>query len=323
MAKLSVNHVTNHDTWSNLVVRSKQHSIYSDLKFLTSLGRRFELFSVSKGKEVKALFFVFLNDENKLEIDDYCIHNTILFIDDLNQKPVKRNQENFLIIENILEYTHAKYKSFAMSLCATVSDVRPFLWYNYFSNRMNDKCKIDIKYTATLDISELFLLKDDFSTKLFDNLADQRKSDIRKAIDARCKFQKTNNLDVFVKMYTSMFKHKMIELSENEIKKIRSIITALVFNNLASIFVVSDENNEPMYSCVFSHHQNKGIYLYGAGNKQLMRRYDATYCIWESMKAINKHGVSDVDFEGVNSPNRGSFKLGFGGRLESYYQITI
>ena len=36
---------------------------------------------------------------------------------------------------------------------------------------------------------------------------------------------------------------------------------------------------------------------------------------------VEKLKINKFDFEGVNSPNRGWFKLGFGGDLIPYYQI--
>ncbi len=34
-------------------------------------------------------------------------------------------------------------------------------------------------------------------------------------------------------------------------------------------------------------------------------------------------GVNIIDLEGVNSPNRGFWKLGFGGNLLPYYHISM
>ena len=40
------------------------------------------------------------------------------------------------------------------------------------------------------------------------------------------------------------------------------------------------------------------------------------------MKKLSEEGVSQIDMEGVNSPERGKFKLGFGGILKPYYHIS-
>jgi len=50
-------------------------------------------------------------------------------------------------------------------------------------------------------------------------------------------------------------------------------------------------------------------------------RYSGTIVLWDALKALEKSGVSEVDFEGVNSPARGWFKLSFGGDLRPYYEV--
>ena len=39
------------------------------------------------------------------------------------------------------------------------------------------------------------------------------------------------------------------------------------------------------------------------------------------MQFISSLGGKNINFEGVNSPNRGDFKLSFGGDLKTYYNI--
>ena len=41
------------------------------------------------------------------------------------------------------------------------------------------------------------------------------------------------------------------------------------------------------------------------------------------MDLANRTKIGEVDMEGVNSPQRGWFKLGFGGNLLPYYQISM
>ena len=101
----------------------------------------------------------------------------------------------------------------------------------------------------------------------------------------------------------------------------KTLIDKLVVNNMAKYFVTKDKKNRITYATIFTMHQNKGCYLLGAGNREVMNRYDGTYCIWESMKQLSTLGIREIDLEGVNSPQRGRFKLSFGGDLRPYYQV--
>ena len=48
-----------------------------------------------------------------------------------------------------------------------------------------------------------------------------------------------------------------------------------------------------------------------------------TYCLWKSLEKCLSENVDFLDLEGINSPNRGSFKLSFGGKIENYYTLKI
>ena len=52
--------------------------------------------------------------------------------------------------------------------------------------------------------------------------------------------------------------------------------------------------------------------------------YDGTYANWLIWQNFYREGtVKTIDLEGVNSPNRGWFKLSFGGELINYYAVTL
>ena len=64
------------------------------------------------------------------------------------------------------------------------------------------------------------------------------------------------------------------------------------------------------------------LYLFGAGSPGLKEHCCGTITFWDAFKDLSKNrGIKEVDFEGVNSPQRGKFKLSFGGDLRTYFQI--
>ena len=46
-----------------------------------------------------------------------------------------------------------------------------------------------------------------------------------------------------------------------------------------------------------------------------------TAVLWDALGFLSRHGVGEVDLEGVISPRRGWFKLSFGGDLRPYYEL--
>ena len=52
--------------------------------------------------------------------------------------------------------------------------------------------------------------------------------------------------------------------------------------------------------------------------------YDVVICLGGLQHTPNpEESINSIDLEGVNSPNRGWFKLSLGGELNPYYKIKI
>ena len=54
----------------------------------------------------------------------------------------------------------------------------------------------------------------------------------------------------------------------------------------------------------------------------MRNQHTGTAIIWDAFFILRKLGIKKLDLEGVNSPNRGWFKLSFGGSLENYYEVN-
>ena len=77
-----------------------------------------------------------------------------------------------------------------------------------------------------------------------------------------------------------------------------------------------------MYA-IFSLHNNTACYLYGAGDVDVSERLGGTYSLWKAIEKCYEKKIECVDLEGVNSPQRGSFKISFGGNLANYYKVIL
>ena len=99
------------------------------------------------------------------------------------------------------------------------------------------------------------------------------------------------------------------------------IIKSLVEKDKARMFITYYKDT-PIYITVWGWDRHRAYYLYGAGNQWVDLRFKGTICFWDAILwlARVKRG-SVIDWEGVNSPKRGFFKLSFGGSLLNYYWI--
>jgi hypothetical protein len=322
MPKFRIVQIKDTDLWDSIVQKSPQYSIFSNSVYLNSIGKKFALFFFYKGQQVRAAVSLLLSDdEKKSELDELCIYNSILFFENTEQKKINARYEQFEITEFIINELDSIYESLEIALSPEFGDMRPFLWYNYHSPRLGDKFTLDLRYTCYLDISELFRKNQYDNTTLFKNMDGKRQSDVRKAIESNMTVREIDDVEILIRFYYELLKSQGIEVPESKLTRMKRLIEKLITNNLAKYFVSVDEKNRITYATVFTFHHNKGCYLFGAGDGEITQRYDGTYCIWEALKRLSEYGIYKIDMEGVNSPDRAHFKLGFGGDLKPYYQI--
>lgn len=309
--------------WDNLVYNSPQGSIFAKSIYLESVGIPFVRYLVKKGQETKAAFLLMIPSNSREAIlDDLVIYSGLMFHQEELQRPVRARQERFEITEFVIESVVNDYERLEFALHPNFEDIRPFLWYNYHSSDMNNKFSVDVRYTSYLDISEFFLKNEDENTLLYQNLDNIRQSDLRKARQNELSVIEHTDSRLYCEFYKEMMEDKGIQVEESKLHRMEGLIHQLIKIGLAKMYVTVDPSGTINYLSVFSLFRNRGCYLFGAGRRDSMNRYDGTFCVWEALKSLSNYGINAVDMEGVNSPQRGSFKLSFGGDLKPYYQIN-
>ena len=321
MALLRLEKVRNLEKWDAFAEQSLQYSIFSHSRYLEAMDCSYSLYFVCKGQQIKAGVSVVETENGKsCELDELVIYNGVLFEAQNDRKLTKARTERFEVTTFIIHELDQRYDKIEIALSPAFEDMRPFLWHNFNSDDPYDQFALDLRYTSQLDISEFFLKKPDVETLLYMNLENSRKGDIRKA-EGNVELFESDDSGLFLKYYNDLLLSQRIETPPGKLARMKKLIDILLYESLAKMFVTKNESGQVTYMTVFTLYRNKGCYLFGAGDQRVMRRFDGTYCVWESMKLLSQHGVNEIDLEGVNSPHRGTFKLGFGGNLRPYYQV--
>ena len=128
-------------------------------------------------------------------------------------------------------------------------------------------------------------------------------------------------METFLNFYKSMMKNQGITVSDDELTLLENIIKTLVEKGKAKMFI-SYYKEVPIYITIWGWDKNRAYYLYGAGNQDIKLRFKGTINFWDAILYLAKvKKIKIIDWEGVNSPKRGFFKLSFGGNLLNYYWI--
>lgn len=323
--KYLIKEITSLDEWEKFVHNSLEYTMFLSKTYLQAYGGNYKLYFIKKGIEIKAAFCILLSkDSSKVILDELIIYGGILFHNNKQQKRVKANFEKFEITENIIKFLTKRYNKIQIALSPEFKDMRPFLWHNYGACDKTKTFCLDLRYTTYLNISELKTCTHEEETTLFKNLETLRQRNIRKARQESTCTKEELNGKLFLEYYLELMKQQNQEVSKEKLDNMLTIINQTIQKQQAVMFTARNSKGTILYITVFAFDHYRAYYLFGASNPQAKEPYKGTICFWDSFIILaKKYGINEVDLEGVNSPQRGWFKLSFGGELKEYYEIQI
>jgi len=115
----------------------------------------------------------------------------------------------------------------------------------------------------------------------------------------------------------------MPDLSQDNYDSVLRVTENLARLGKARMFVTFDSKNEPGFCAVYLIDSKRAYYLFGSGDPEHQGDAAGTLVHWNAFQLLKNSGISEVDLVGANSPNRGAFKVSFGGRLVPYFDLKL
>ena len=300
------------ELWNKLFESGSSKSIYFHNDFISSTNCNYQYYLIHKNQELLAGFVGYTNSEDTRFIENsLAIYSGFYFSDRSNKKINKKRIERINVIQSLLEIIDKEYEEIVFSLSPDINDIRPFQWFNFDNKK--DIYDFEIRYTSFLDLSKS-------TESLLEDLSTIRKQNIKYAEKENIEIVRSKDFSSLIQNYKSNLLQQSELLNKDYFENLAFLLDKLLGKDLIKIYELK-RDKKLVYSAVFSDVGSTTEYMYGAGNKDLQQSYDGTYLIWSALKDLKSLGKTSVNFEGVNSPNRGNFKLSFGGNLKPYYKI--
>jgi len=313
---LNITASTSEEWWDRLVKTSRQGEIFNSQWFLDALLTNYTIYKVTDSSDRVLAGFCILEDTiDLMAVAPYSFtpYQGILFSKDVSEiSNHKKNGTEFKITRAIIEWAQGRYKNFSMSFSPNFSDLRPFNWFAY-GDKSASKFSVNLKYTAYLDLVD-FSLEDYLSAIRSVRRQEYKKNNTLSYED--------DHIDNFLENYKNTFIRQGIVLSDVDLRLVESI-TRAALNNKAGMLKKIVIDNEAASSTLFLHNENKGYYLFGANNPSYRSTGASTALMIRNIEELAKMGCRSLDFVGVNSPNRGDYKLSFNGVLRPYFQVNL
>ncbi len=301
--------------WDALVNESPQGHVFSNRAFLQSLGAEYACYVVTTPQGEVLAGAALMLDGNRMARAPFAFtpHQGILFAKSVSLLGhQKRLTAEFRITTFLVETLLDLYPNFSMALSPFFKDLRPFLWHNY-GKEVLPQFDVRQRYTAHLSLI-------DFALDVY--LASVRTVRRQEYKKAQTLIQQSDDLSLFLKLYQQTFDRQGLAIDGQTLTLVKNVCakamaggyghlsSAHVHDRVASMaFFVTDE------TCAY--------YLFGANDPDMRDARASSKLLIDSIASFAEQGLERFDFVGVNSPQRGDFKLSFNAELVPYQEVHL
>ena len=124
--------------------------------------------------------------------------------------------------------------------------------------------------------------------------------------------------EVIIRLQRLTFERQGESFPADQEREMRQVIAGLIKNERAT-YLVTKKDEAVCSASFFTWDKKCAYYLFGASNPELRNTQSGTLNLYDAFEQLFKMGIPSVDVCGVNSPQRGFFKLSFGANLIPYF----
>lgn len=299
--------------WDTLVSESPQGHVFSRSSFLKSLGAQHVCFIVNTLQGEILAGAAIIIDGQRMAKAPYLFtpHQGVMFANCISRlSHQKRLSTEFRITTFLVEALLKVYPNFSMSLSPFFKDLRPFIWHNY-GNVAQPQFNLRQRYTGYLSLIDF-----DLDNYLF-SVRTVRRQEYKKT---QAKIHESDDLSLFLKLYQQTFDRQGISINSQALSLVKNIcVTAMAegYGYLTSAYV----DGCVASMAFFVTDETCAYYLFGANDPDMRDLRASSKLLIDSISHFAASRFQRFDFVGVNSPQRGDFKLSFNPKLVPYQEV--
>jgi len=314
---MEINFNENKEMWDDFVSTSPHRSIFVYSKFLDSLGTQYHLVTCYEQEHIVAGVVVLFSDlgEPISTPHPFTMYQGILLSDNSQMKTHSRIPYEKKILKYFINRLIDNFKHCCFCQSWRFTDMQPFQWYNYHEPQKG-LFKINLRYTGILELEKYNGFEDYLSSVRTVRRQEFNKSE--KLLNLRV----VNDDILLDDLHDKTFKRQGIERSPRESFLVKSITKYAILNNYGSLkFAILDDT--AISAILFLYDDRTGYYLFGANDPEYRNIFAGIFLLTNMIKDAFERGLKEVDFVGVNSPNRGDYKISFNAELKPYFECSF
>ncbi len=303
--------------WDSFVSTSPQRSVFVYSRFLDSLLVNYDLVTCYDKEKIVAGGVMIYSDSGKLigAPFPFTQYQGVLLAESSSQLGHSRTTREFRVMEKFIAQLVERYTNFCFCQSWRLHDLRPFQWHNYSEPSMG-MFDISLRYSSVLDIRKFH----DFES-YFSSIRTVRKQEFNKS--SKLLTLKISSDEIILDdLHAKTLERQNIIRTDRESSLVRSIAKQAILGGYGEM-ACAILDDLPISAVLFLYDDRTAYYLFGANDPSKRHNFSGTFTLLNMIKNAFEKGIQEIDFVGVNSPNRGDFKISLNSELRPYFVTSI
>jgi hypothetical protein len=302
--------------WDEFVDHSLQGTVFCKTVFIAALGTELERWLVFEGAKAVAAYPVLLNDRQPISAPHaFTLYQGVMFHPEVDAQPLHRGvQHKLKITDFLLEQMVERYSCISLCTHPNLSDIRSFLWFNYHQPEMG-LFRVQTCYTGLLNLQQFE------RERHLGEIRTVRRSEILRAGKRGYKAVESSDIDTLDRLHELTFRRQGLSRLESDGPLVRSIAQAALRHGFGRCLMAIDPAGNVASANLILLDKRAAYYLIGANHPDFRKSGASTFLLLEAIEHAAKAGAKYFDVLGINSPNRGDYKVSFNAQPVAYYTL--
>jgi hypothetical protein len=300
--------------WDRRLASAAQPTAFAHSAFLQALGGRHRRLEVVDGQRLLALLPLTEDgDGEAVALAPFTPYQGPIFLHAQGASARQRQQDEFRVCEHLADALAARYRQLRIALPWTLADMRPFLWHHYHQADARHYHATP-RYTAVLPLAGLN--RDNYPPRV----RACRRQEWRKAQSLQ--LHDSVAVDDFLALYQATFERQGQSVTPATLALVRRITEAALAGGWGWLSGCGDADGLAS-ATLFVRDSHRAYYLFGANDPAQRSSGASTRLLFENIFRAAEAGLAELDFVGVNSPDRGDYKLSFDPQLRTCFELAL
>ncbi len=303
--------------WDAFVEAAPQGTVFSTWAFVQSLRTPHSVWAVRDRGVIQA-GVVCLEDPREPGamypgLFEFTPYQGILLREAASPRRSRRIDHAFRHTDALARHLAERYTRIFLPNSWLLRDVRPFTWLTHDEPDPGRRFRVEVRYTALSELTD--------RAAIVREMRDGHREGLRAAERAGMETRPGGDFETFRALYLRTFEKQGITVGAGTLELAERIHGAMERAGRGACWTTYLEGR-PVSLGYFLLDAKRAYYLWGCSEPEALRLGCSVRNLHDSQAGLLDMGIRELDWVGVNSPQRGFFKQGFGGGIEPYFLLA-